>query len=132
MSVTSTIWVGPSAAPGCAPEPLTFSRPFPLDLMVYRGDSGRFRVHVQYVDGTPINISGAAWDCDVRATVDTATPITSLTVTPIDTSTVEVVITPTQSALLTDGAVWDLEMTLGTEVQTLLRGSVFLVKDVSR
>jgi hypothetical protein len=138
--VASTIWPVASTvpAPVCGPTGaeqgcITFSQPLEADLCVYRGDSGRFRVNVTNPDGTELDISAATWDCDIRATVDAEPPICTLDVVPVDINTVEVILTAENSRLLiVDTAVWDLEMTLGTEVQTLIRGVVNVTRDVSR
>ena len=135
-AVVSTIWAG---TPGCdssgsaLDRSIVFSDPLLVDLVVYRGDSGRFRVHVTNPDGTPLDITTATWDCDIRAAEDTEPPMATLDVNPVagQIDTVEVVLDAATSALLTDG-VWDLEMTLNGEVQTLLKGKVVVVKDVSR
>lgn len=139
--VASTIWA-PSTA-SVSPFGVTtgdlsgatdvvFSDPLPVNLYVYRGDSGRFRVSVTGPDGAPLDISTATWDCDIRSNYDAEPPIVTLDVNPVDANTVEVVLNTTMSALLVDNAVWDLEMTLNGEVQTLLSGIVHVHKDVSR
>lgn len=136
--VGSTIWA-PSATPfGVTTGDLSdqqrvvFTDPLPVDLYVYRGDSGRFRVAVTDPDGNPLDISSATWDCDVRVNYDATESLISLDVNPIDANTIEVVLTPPMSTLLVDLAVWDLQMTMNGEVQTLMAGLVHLHKDVSR
>jgi len=147
-AVRSTIWVPPPTLPsnsnGCGhghDNTLVMSEPGHLDLRLYRGDSGRFTVRVQMPDGTPIDISTAGFDCDVRTDVG-ASLLTSLQVVPIgaaDPYSVEVIITPADSIAIADGlalvgqlmGVWDLQMTYGTEVITILRGHVCCVDDVS-
>jgi hypothetical protein len=131
VSVISTIWAPSTSA--CTPTsgPLTFSQPTHVDLRIYRGDTGRFRVQVTWPDGTPVNIAAATWDCDIRATVDDTAVTASLTVTPVDSFTVEVLLDAATSASLT-GGVWDLEMTLNGAVTTLLAGDIIVTKDVSR
>jgi hypothetical protein len=142
--VASTIWApaaraGPSVTPfGVTTGDLTgasdiiISDPLPVDIFIYRGDSGRFRVEVTAPDGGPLDITAATWDCDIRSTHDAQTVVVSLEVTQISATTVEVVIDSLKSALLIDNAVWDLEMTLNGEVQTLMAGTVHVHKDVSR
>ena len=68
------------------------SDPLPVDLYVYRGDSGRFRSPSPTPTADPLDISAATWDCDIRSTHDASTVVVSLTVNPIDISTVEVVL----------------------------------------
>ena len=145
--VASTIWAptaaprtpGPSVSPfGVTTGDLTgatdvvISDPLPVDIYIYRGDSGRFRVAVTDAAGNPLDISAATWDCDVRSTADAVDVIVTLDVNPIDVNTVEVVIDSLTSALLIDQSVWDLEMTLTGEVTTLMAGTVHVHKDVSR
>ena len=49
------------------------------------------------------------------------------------TNSVDVILTAELSAVLNDSPyVWDLEMTMGTEVTTLLVGGLTVTKDVSR
>ena len=119
------------AARATALPPIKFSQPQALDLNIYRGDSGRFRVSVVDEAGAPYDISAAAWDCDIRPDADGAL-VTSLTVTPVDSSTIDVSLDAAQSAALEGDGVWDLEMTLNGEVTTLLAGRVTVTKDVSR
>jgi hypothetical protein len=73
------------------------------------------------------------FDCDIRLTPDSGNTLTSLTVTPVagTPSAIDVTISADQSRLFDDGA-WDLEMTLGGEVITLLAGAVVVTDDVSR
>jgi hypothetical protein len=142
----STIWLGSTGAPSpqalgavgpsalAAANQIVFSDPVEIDMLVYRGDSGRFRVSVSTPDGTPMDITAATWDCDIRSTVDAADVMATLDVTlvPVTIDTIEVVLTAVQSEGLAKDGVWDLEMTLGIEVQTLIRGAVLVRKDVSR
>lgn len=129
------------ATPAVEPEPLSvtfppiiLSEPSHVDLVIYRGDTGSFRVTVTDALGVPVNVSSAVWDCDLRADADATTAITSFVVTPVvgDTSSVDISITAAISATLVAGGVWDLQMTLGTTVQTILAGNVTVTKDVSR
>lgn len=117
--------------------PIPLGGPQHCDLVIYRGDSGHFRVSVKLIDDTPVDVSSATWDCDIRSKID-AEVVTSLVVTPVagQTNTVDVALTPAQSELLnflpeTNG-VWDLEMTLAGEVITLFAGEVIVTKDVSQ
>ena len=135
--VGSTIWAGAAAAtcstlPDDAPESVLLSDPPVIDLYVYRGDTGRMRVHITFPDGSPMDVSDATWDCDIRATEDTNPPIASLVVTPVDDATIDVALDAATSQILTNGLVWDLEMRLNGEVQTLMKGHVYVEKDVSR
>lgn len=123
----------PQAAVLALGQLITFSQPLQVDLVVYRGDSGRFRVSVSDPVGAPLDVTAATWDCDIRTTEDAEPPMTSLDVNPVpgQPNTVEVVLDAATSADLANG-VWDLEMTLNGEVQTLMKGKVTVQKDVSR
>jgi len=114
-------------------EPIVIGDPDHADLIVYRGDTGRFRVNVTDSTGTPLDVSTAVFDCDIRLTPDSEYNLTSLTVTPVPgmPSTIEVSNTAAQARLFDDG-VWDLEMVLAGEVITLLAGAVVVTDDVSR
>jgi hypothetical protein len=121
---------------GRAPA-LVLSQPLPYDMVVYRGDTGRFRVTVTDPEGLPVDVALATWDCEVRASHDAATPLAVLDVTPVPgtPSAVDVVLDPADSALLAATSpppVWDLQMTLDGTVQTLLAGKVCVSRDVSR
>lgn len=119
-------------ADGCD---LSLSRPLRYDMCVYRGDSGAFRVTVTDSDGNPVNVSAATWDADIRERHDES-ELASLTVIPVpgQPSQVDVVLSAAASASLPVGGpwVWDLEMTLGGTVQTLIGGQVTVTADVSR
>lgn len=128
----------PAARAGVAPLAAasgTFPQPVAMDLVIYRGDSGRFRVTVVDDQGNPMDVSGATWDCDLRVTAEDVTPLASLTCIPVvgQPSSVDVVLFPTVSAGLIVNGVWDLQMTLSpTEVHTLLAGKFTVTPDVSR
>jgi hypothetical protein len=114
--------------------PVCFTKPGVVDLCVYRGDSGRVRVRVNDTAGLPVDVSGATWDCDFRSTLDAETVLCSPAIEPVDgiTNAVDIVLSPECSASLDDDCVWDLEMSLGGEVTTILAGRVLVTKDVSR
>ena len=137
VAVRSTIWAGTPADHCATPDPtapdrVVLSGPTEVDLYIYRGDSGRVLVHLNYPDGAPIDVSAATWDCDIRAAEDSNPPVASLDVVEVDANTVELILDAATSQTLTDGLVWDLEMRLGGEVQTLMKGHVHVQKDVSR
>ena len=113
-----------------------FTQPQQLDLCAYRGDSGRFRLTVTEEDGiTPIDVSSATWDADIRTSVDEEAEAGSFEVVPVAgmTNAVDVILTAGLSATLNDGPyVYDVEMTMGIEVTTLVVGVLTVTKDVSR
>lgn len=116
-------------------EPLCFSQPDELDLCVYRGDTGRFRIEVTEADlVTPIDITAATWDADIRRSADSEL-VGSFDVVPVEgtVNAVDVILNAELSELLNEPPyVYDVEMTIGTEVITLLYGDLTVTKDVSR
>jgi hypothetical protein len=125
---------GLTATPRASSGPLCFSQPARVDICIYRGDSGRMRVTVKEPDGTPIDVSAATWDCDIRINPDDAAVVLSIEVVPVPgvPESVDLILHAEDSALLDEDGWWDLEMTLGDSVHTLLYGKVELTKDVSR
>ena len=111
---------------------LALSGPQQVDLSVYRGDSGKFRLTVQEVGGTPIDVTNATWDADIRYKADDPDPITSFDIELVDTSTIDVVLSADKSAMLDKQCVYDVEMTLVDKVTTLVKGSITVDMDVSR
>ena len=118
--------------------PVCFTKPGVVDICIYRGDSGRIRVRVTDTLGTPVDVSTATWDCDIRLTPDSTEVLCSPDVVPVPgiPNAVDVVLTAECSAGIdmppdVDGY-WDLEMTKDGEVTTILAGKVLLTKDVSR
>lgn len=113
---------------------VVLSQPAAVNLVIYRGDTGRFRVTVSDPDGAPLDVSSAAWLAQVRAAPGASPMLTELDVEPVagETSKVDVVLTETASEALVASGVWDLQMTLAGEVVTLLAGTVQVTPDVSR
>jgi hypothetical protein len=111
---------------------LVLSKPIAADLIVYRGDSGSFRVTVTDADGAPVDVTAAVWRCEIRAKVDDAVIVElPVVATDGDPSSVDVTVSAEDSALLSANAVWDLEMTEAARVTTLLAGKVVVTRDVS-
>jgi hypothetical protein len=128
--VTTTAAAAPVPA-----KPLCLSDPVDVALCVYRGDTGTFRITLTDTAGTPVDISTATWDADIRVLADDVAPVCSFTVTPVVgiPEAVDVTLTAVDSALLDLPAyVYDVQMTLGTVVQTLVAGPLTTTKDVSR
>ena len=125
----------PRSLPGVEPlaAPICLTQPAELNLCVYRGDTGHLRIQVT-VGGAPADVSAATFDADIRATEDDTEVLATITATPVagQPSMVDLLLTATESAKLDQNAVWDLEMTLGGEVTTLVAGTVLVTKDVSR
>lgn len=124
----------PSLAVSGTDGPITLSDPLDVDLIVYRGDTGVFRLTVANGDGSAHSVVDATWDADVRASADDTTVLTTMIVSPVpaDPASVDVTLTAAMSALINDTAVYDVQMTQGGIVTTLVAGRVVLTKDVSR
>jgi len=116
-----------------ATEPICFTKPAELNLCVYRGDTGHLRVQI-LIAGTPADVSSATFDADIRSTTDSDEVMATMTATPVagQPDMVDVLLPAEESAKLDTNGVWDLEMTLGGEVTTLVAGTVTVTKDVSR
>lgn len=117
-----------------APQTIVLSDPIIVDLAIYRGDSGGFRISVKDPYGAPIDISAATWDSDIRLTDMATTVLTSFDIVPVvgDNSSIDAVLSAESSALLTGSCVYDVEMTLAGKVLTLIRGVIDVTPDVSR
>jgi hypothetical protein len=125
----------PMLAPSLMAASVELSGPLELDLSIYRGDTGRFRITVTNEDLSPADISGATWDADIRTTANSPTVITNFDVVPVigDDSSVDVILDETNADLLTAGTLtYDVEMRLGGEVITLVAGTITVTQDVSR
>lgn len=118
-----------------AASTLDLSGPMEVDINVYRGDTGRFRITVTEEDLSPVDISLADWDADIRQSAGSATVVATLTVEPVvgDESSVDVILTEAIADTLTAGNfVYDVEMRLDGEVITLIAGKFTVTQDVSR
>lgn len=130
----------PQIAPMLAVTPMVastveLSGPLELDLEIYRGDTGRFRITVTQEDLSPVNVSGATWDADIRTSAASPTVVTSFDVVPVvdDETSVDVILDETNADLLTAGTLYyDVEMRLDGEVITLVAGKITVTQDVSR
>ena len=114
---------------------ITLSGPKEVDINVYRGDSGSFRITMTGPLGVPIDISGATFDGDIRVNNNDASPVTGFTFVPVDgdTSSVDVFLSAVNSDLLTASKyVYDIEMREGSAVTTLIYGRINTNQDVSR
>ena len=132
VQVTPTTLLVPT--PMVAASSIVLSDPMIVDLLVYRGDSGGFRISVKDSNGDPLDVSGATWDSDIRLTGPATTVITNFDIVLVDedTSSIDVVLTAESSNMLIADCVYDVEMTLGADVRTLVRGGITVTQDVSR
>lgn len=118
-----------------APAVIVLSSPMQVNLAVYRGDTGQFRVTVSDDLGNPVDLSGYTWDADIRLKAADPVVITSFTVTPVagDTSSIDVALTIVEAELLPPGnLVYDVEMRKPGIVMTLIYGTIAVTQDVSR
>jgi hypothetical protein len=124
----------PSLQVAGTPASIVLSEPLNVDLAVYRGDSGTFRISVKDAAAAPVNISSATWDADIRSNAASTSVITNFVLTPVggDTSSIDVVLTAANSELLPSNCVYDVQMTLGGKVTTLVYGDITVTIDVSR
>lgn len=118
-----------------APAVVILSAPTKVDLAVYRGDTGQFRITVTDTVGAPVDLSGSTWDGDIRVKATDPTALTSFTITPVagDTSSIDVILSSAESEMLTAGTlVYDIEMRKVGSVVTLIYGNITVTQDVSR
>lgn len=125
--------VGPSTQ-AVTPSSIILSGPTKVDLSVYRGDSGRFRVSVTDENDVPIDLTGVTWDADIRLKANDTGALTSFDVTPVlgDPSSIDVSLSAESSMLLNSSCVYDIEMRAGEQVTTIIHGSIIITPDVSR
>lgn len=106
-------------------------------ITVVRGDTWN-DLRVRWLDSAGVAVVIASARLQVRANVDSETPIVSLSspsggITIDGSNHILPVLTAAQTAALSTGGVYDLEATSASgDVVTLLRGPFRLVKDVSR
>ena len=140
MPTAQSVPVNRAGAPNqqAVPSSIALSGPMKVNLSVYRGDSGRFRLAIGDSLGAPIDVSTATWDADIRLKADDVDTITEFDVVLVDVvaapdkNTIDVILTPAKSEMLPSACVYDLEMTLGGEVTTLIYGAITVTYDVSR
>lgn len=116
-------------------QSITLSLPKKVDINIYQGDSGSFRITMTGPLGAPIDISGASWDGDIRIKTSDANPVTTFEFEPVvdDTSSVDVLLSAENSELLINNKyVYDIEMRQGDSVTTLIYGNISVEQDVSR
>lgn len=111
------------------------SSPKRVDLVVYKGDTGSFRItFVPEVGDPPIDVSDATWDGDIRLKAGDADVIDTFTIVPVvgDSASVDVILPATTSEALPKSCVYDVEMRRVDEVKTICYGSITVTQDVSR
>lgn len=116
-------------------QPIALSGPMEVNLSIYRGDTGRFRITVTNDDESPADLTGATWDADIRNTAAAGAVLANFDVVPVvgDDSSVDVILNETQAEQLPSGTLsYDVEMRLDGEVITLVAGTITVTQDVSR
>lgn len=113
---------------------IVLSSPQKVDITIYQGDSGSFRITMTGPLGTPVDISGATWDGDIRRKTTDVDPVTTFDFVLVDgdTSSIDVVLSPEKAELLTGKYVYDIEMREAGAVTTLISGQIVAEEDVSR
>jgi hypothetical protein len=123
------------AASRAGPSIVVLSSPMKVDLAVYRGDTGQFRITVSDPNGNPVDITGYTWDGDIRSKANDPTVITNFTITPVsgDPASIDVALSLASADLLVPGTlVYDIEMRKPNIVMTLIYGNITVTQDVSR
>lgn len=116
------------------PDEIVLSGPKEVNINIYQGDSGSFRITMTGPLGVPVDISAADFDGDIRIKANDASPITSFDFIPVtgDTSSVDVFLSAVKSELLNGKFVYDVEMRVDDSVTTLIFGQLVATQDVSR
>jgi hypothetical protein len=102
-------------------------------LNVYRGDSlaVRFRLWKDHNRDQPTDLTGATARAQIRSSTESTSAI-QMGATIVLPNFVDVTLSAAASASLPASAVWDLEITLGGIVRTVIEGDVIVQSDVTR
>lgn len=98
---------------------------YPLNIIV--GDTKTINLTLKDASGSPINITGRTYAAQLRATVESTSPLVSFScaIASAVAGTVTCTLSATNSATLSAGdAVWSLRETNAGVVTTLLEGPV--------
>ena len=115
--------------------------PAVINITIYQGAT--FRKSFQWQTGTPavpVDLTGATGAMQIRKKASSPTAEVTLTTENggmvIDQTTpweFEIIVSPAQSSAMTIGSgVYDIEITLGTEVSRVIMGSVTVSSEVTR
>jgi hypothetical protein len=105
-------------------------------LRLYQGDSYVNTVNVSD-QGQPANLTGWTATAQIRTDVAELAPgpptaTFTTTIDPVDHNIIHLRLDPVTAANLPDGPlVWDLQVTDGVDVFTLLRGPVYVGKQIT-
>lgn len=118
------------------PLVIKISDPQEVDIIAFRGDYGGFRISVTEPepDLTPIDISEAEWDGDIRTLKNDVEVLAMFEFTPVvgQLHMVDVVLPYLEARKLGKKQFYDIEMTLNDQPHTLIWGKVLAGEDVSR
>ena len=109
--------------------------PAKQNLSITRGDTETIVLTMTSDGSTAIDITGRTYRAQIRTTKDATVKAATFTCSVIDAANGEVQcsLTAVQTAALTVGVhYWDLEETDGSNVSTILSGSVNVLADVTR
>lgn len=106
---------------------------YPLNIKI--GDTETVTVTRQTSSGIPINITGRVYSAQIRAKASSSTPLATFNCAIVDAAngifacTLPASVTATLSPA---NAVWDLQEVNGVTVSTLISGTAYIEKDVTR
>lgn len=119
-------------------------------FVIEQGSTLDFEIQYKDSNNSPINLTGYSGKMQIRSTIDSATPIITLSsslaldgtglnfsgsngTTPPTSGSIGIFISAASSSLFTFiNAVYDLEITSGSRVTRILEGNVRLSKEVTR
>lgn len=115
--------------------------PAVIDITIYQG--ANFRKTFEWQTGTPaapVNLTGATGAMQIRKTAKSTTAEVTLTtenggmvISQVTPWAFEIIIPPALSSAMTiTSGVYDIEITLGTEVTRVVMGAVTVSQEVTR
>jgi hypothetical protein len=111
------------------------SLPAQKNISIYKGDSYTIVFTLKDPDTEePVDLTGVEVAAEIRATEDAGSALATFTCGHDDDGgTVTLELSPAETTALTVNGVWDVQLTFTDGwVQTYLKGSVTLVKEVTR
>lgn len=106
--------------------------PQELDLKFYTGDDVLFEVFLEDESGDPISLVGATALAQIKSCKTDVVPKDTFTISVLASSLI-LALSETQTASLSGGYVWDLQVTFTTsDVITVARGRIYFRLDVTR
>ena len=105
--------------------------PTQVDLILYSGDDFFLDVTVSNPDNSPADLTGAVILAQIRTNEASPTPLAAFAST-VASNVIHLHLPGASTETSTGVAMWDLQMTKGGAVTTLVRGSVSITADVTR